>query len=569
MNHWSRNKFASYSLVLAAGLFSAACDEPSAAIDDGTFVLGDAGAGDPADVGDASTDRVFASIDAALRVVGAPVLDPKLDGFAGIAFELHGLTAACVASVRLEGSNGQARGLGVAADSLVEWDGLDDDGSYFDPGEVRATASIDCTDGAAEASTTVHVVRLGVTAVDFTGSKSDGHVDVAYHRYDLSRRGLTVVDASVAEWAAARRTEYELSDLDEESGVARISPELWENPEWPPWGDTVPAAPQFGNHSVPAAYVAGSRPEIVVTFGEVAMSQSTGVAVGAAGPLASSSWAPPIRVMLDGYESDDAIWSPAGEATYVGIQEFPATLGLVTLDLVWRFEAQVGEDWVVISGEQLTTHAIYLVAGLPALPDGTAHGASPPVAWLAVLDGSLNAVTGIDGTAHDEIMDALRDRLHLDPALLYDPGERTYCDYQGDYIYWDWISFDMSEWLDRVSGYRMYCHSLACLLSSHANHWGLEAGYVTLAEGFQTNLTRAAGFEDWRRWSFRSHGIAGLLRDGEYLVWDAAVDIDVDSDPTSQPVTPMAPRGLPLEDYLDALTSDDIGLVNEGRCFVY
>lgn len=547
-------------------LGSAACDDAEITDNTGVWVLGDAGTDTEVDAVD---DTSMNTIEAAIHSEGPPVLDPKLSGFTNVQFSIEAAGEGCVPNVRITARNGQSRSLGIAANFSVSWDGRDNNGAFFDPGPARATATVECEDGHAEVSTLFHVVRLGVTAVDFTGSKSDGHVNVAYHRLDISRRGLTVLDGSIPEWVSARETSFELSDLDGPNGAPREQAELWSNPEWPPWGDSAPATPQFGAHSVPAAYVAGSRPEIVATFGEVSMSTASGVAVGASGPLGADSQPPAIRVALDGYESEDGRWSPAGDVSLRATDALPGTLGLITLDLVWRFEAEVEGAWVSIPGQQQTTHSIYLVAGTPALPDGTAQGASPPVAWLAVLDGSLDALTGIDATDEDAIMDALRDRLHLDPALLYDPGERTYCDYQGEYIYWDYIWFDMSEWLDRVSGYRMYCHSLACLLSSHANHWGLEAGYVTLAEGFQTNLTRAAGFDNWRTWSFRSHGVAGLLRDDGYVVWDAAVDIDSDDDPSSEPVTPMSPRGLPLQDYLNALTDDDIGLVNEGRCFVY
>lgn len=550
-------------LLLLSAFAFAACGGDATSVDEGAFVLGDS-----TDTGHAFEPTQV--IELGLSVEGVPVIDPKLfDG--SIVLRIDGLESGCIADVVLTAPDGQVRLWSGATAPLIEWDGRDDDGDVFDPGAVRATARARCESGAAgSARTELHIVRLGVTSIDFTGTKSDGHVPVAFHRFDLARRGLTVIDDAIPEWTSARPDDFALSDLDDDNGVPREGPSPWLNPEWPPWNDEVPSAPRYGAHSVPAAYVAGSRPEIVVTFGEVALSPSSGTPVGAAGPAADSAEPPRIRVLLDGYESDgDAIWTPAGFASFTAVDGLPETLGYDEIELRWTFEVEHEGQWHSLDAEQVTRHGVYRVAGSPQLPDATAMGGSPPVSWLAVLASSLDVVTGIDGSDHFALMDALRDQLHEDPALLYDPGERTYCNFEGEYIYWDWITFDMSEWLDRTSGYRLYCHSLACLLSSQANHWGVPAGYVTIAEGMETNLTRAAGFDNWRRWSFRSHGVAGIGTDEGYVVWDAAVDIDVDDDPTEEPVWAMSPKGLPLQEYLDALTPSDVGLVNEGRCFVF
>lgn len=548
-------------LILLASLV-VACGDEVAGPGDGAVILGD-----PADTGD--TFEPGRVIELSLGVEGVPVLDPRLMRD-DVVLRIGGLEDGCAAHVSLTASDGQLRDWPRATEPLIEWDGRDADGNYFDPGVVDARVVAECDDGAAgAAATALHVVRLGVTAVDFTGTKSGGHVTGAFHRLDVGRRGLTVIDDALPEWVSARPNEFGLSDLDDEHGEPRVAPEPWLNPEWPPWNDQLPATPQFGAHSVPAVYVAGSRPEVVAIFGESAQSQASGIAVNAAGPVGADV-PPPIRTVLAGYDAQNGgLWDPGGSGTYIALDGLPETLGYDEIELHWTFEVELDGGWHLIDGEQVTRHGVFLVAGSPELPDATAMGGSPPVAWFAVLASSLDQVTGIEGTDHFGVMDALRDRLHEDPALLYDPSERTYCNYEGDYIYWDWITFDMSEWLDRTSGYRLYCHSLACLLSSHANHWGVPAGYVTIGEGMETNLTRAAGTDTWRRWSFRSHGVAGIETDDGYVVWDAAVDIDSDDEPTEEPVWALSPKGMPLQDYLDALTPSDVGLVNEGRCFVF
>ena len=48
---------------------------------------------------------------------------------------------------------------------------------------------------------------------------------------------------------------------------------------------------------------------------------------------------------------------------------------------------------------------------------------------------------------------------------------------------------------------------------------------------------------------------------------DAAVDIDGDANPNSQPS--VKPMGLPVDEYFDLLTADDVDTVNFGRCLVY
>jgi hypothetical protein len=131
----------------------------------------------------------------------------------------------------------------------------------------------------------------------------------------------------------------------------------------------------------------------------------------------------------------------------------------------------------------------------------------------------------------------------------------------------------MGDWLDRQNGIDLYCHSLACLLSSQANHLGIEAEYITIVDQrhpdtgqrFTTWLTRAAGTDNWRQWTFNSHGI--VRYDG--LVWDAAVDVDGDDDPSRLPVAPVSPKELSFDAYMAILTAHDMTIVNHGRCDNY
>jgi hypothetical protein len=163
-------------------------------------------------------------------------------------------------------------------------------------------------------------------------------------------------------------------------------------------------------------------------------------------------------------------------------------------------------------------------------------------------------------------MTGLRGYLYTDPWVIYDPGVAAYSEYDGAYITWDSITSDLSAWLDRDAGLRLYCHSMSCLLSTLGNSWGADAQQLVLGVNFRTNQTRAANDEDWLRWSFNSHSVATI--DDGALIWDASVDLDGDDEPSSTPVEPVDVVGMPIDEYLWRLSGDDIGVVNDGKCWV-
>ena len=261
----------------------------------------------------------------------------------------------------------------------------------------------------------------------------------------------------------------------------------------------------------------------------------------------------------------DGAWSAGGSATFT-LDALPTTLGRTEVELTWSYQYELDGTWIDIPGSHTTTHPIYVVAGQPYVPDGTFIDASPPVAWIGAIEDANEAVAGIEADDSFAVMDALREHLHHDDFLIYNPGDSSYTHYDGSYIYWNYIWVDLSDWLDRDNGVELYCHSVACVLSSLANHLGYPAEYVTIGVGFQTHLTRAAGTDSWQRWYFNSHGIVTI--DGTH-VWDAAVDIDGDDNPDQEPVSPVSPMGLTLEEYLELLTANSIDQVNGGRCYVY
>lgn len=452
----------------------------------------------------------------------------------------------------------------------LSWDGRDAEGRPVDPGPVQVAADLHCgrtLQGFGEAHT--RVVRLGVQAIDF-GGDGDDQVAIAWHKTDLSNRKVTPVPTDVPEW---RRGGLEpgQAELDRENGGTRPAPEPWTDAFVPPWGAGTPA--DVSELNLPIAYVAGGTASIAMTPATTARSHA-GHIVDVRGPAATHADLLPIRVVSEDLVAvGDAVWSP-GTPAHFALEGLPDTLGQHELTLTWRYEAQVDGQWVPIPGHETTRHGLWVLAGDTAVPDGTRNGASPAVSWLGVLADVQPAVQGLPADDLEGVMDALRDQLHTDPWIIYNPGDSAYSSFDGRYIFWDRIWVEMSDFLDRQQGIDLYCHSVACVLSSQANHLGIEAEYITLthedrADGgsavFRTWLTRAAGSERWRQWSFNSHGIVEM--DGN--VWDAAVDIDIDDFPGAEPVEAWSPKGVTFEEYQEILSVHRLVVVNRGHCDVY
>jgi len=494
-----------------------------------------------------------------VNVPGAQVLDPKLGGLIeGDVLLTGGPILDCSHTLVAQDHLGRTR---TILEEDAEWrearpftfDGLDDEGLAFDPGRIDLIATVDCGElGIARNLMDIAVVRLGAVDIDFSGSDS---VPLAYHSLGLGDPLVTELEG-IPEYRNGRRFALELADLDEDDGSPREAPDPWLDPDVPPWGDDAVGE----RHNVPTGQVFDTAPEVTVTFGNEAVSQVTGLALPAGGAE------PPI-VLVGGSDLEGLqTWEPNATRTWSSRIRAPEVVGYDTFELVLEYYALVDDEPVLI-GTETTTHPRYTLAGQPFVPDGTWFDASPNVAWIGVLDEVNEAVAGLPAEDHFALMDALRDQLHEDPFLVYNPSDSAYSDFSGSYITWSYTWVEMSDWLARSNGIDLYCHSLACVLSSEANHLGLPAEYVTLAYNFQTHLTRAAGSDDWRRWSFNSHGVVTV--DGGEHIWDAAVDYDGDEDPDNEPVTATSAKGVPFDEYLELLTGDDIAQVNGGTCFVF
>ena len=480
---------------------------------------------------------------------------------------------ACTASVEATSTTGRTASLAdsTAVDGSLDLEltGLADDGAHFDPGPVQIVATVTCEDGAqASVSELAWIARLGITQLHFGSTAEDeaaglGKVPLAYHKTDLWTHAVTVLDPGLADYAAGS-LEGDTSELDDADGARRSAPAPHSDPDVPPWGAGQPGDVRY---NLPLAYVVGSTLQVDATLGSTGVSAHTGAVVHALGPELSDVTPPDLRLVLDGASADaDATIEPGGSMSLSGIT-VGDSLGVETLTLSWSFEARAdeGAPWLPVPGTVETSHTLFRTAGQASLRDGESEGAAPAVAWVGVLDDLLPE---LDGAAPEaaEVLDALRDYLHFNQYLLYNPGDSAYTDYVGSYTSWQYITADLSGWLDRSDGLDLYCHSVSCLLSTLAGHVGIDARQQVLGTSFQTNLTRAAGDDDWQRWSFTLHSV--VSPDDGQSIWDASVALDGDDDPHNEPVDEVHPMGMPLDEYLWRLSPDDhVQIISADQCY--
>lgn len=514
------------------------------------------------------------------------VLDPRLDGAPDLGLRLSVTEVpqdqACAASLRLLGVGGQERTLqvdeplatGVAVDQ--RFDGRDDDGQFFDPGPVDVVATLTCDGGVAtSARSRLYVVRLGVTEVNLQSPEGeDSNVVLAWHKATMIQTGVTEITPDIPEYRAGA-TAGDLADLDENDGTPRPSVEPWTNPDQPPWGAGGPTTVRY---NAPAAFVAGAPLGIVATLGTTAVSARSGVAAPALGPEAFADEVPAIRLVPDALIAvdPDATALP-GSSVAFEVASPGSSLGKTTLALTWRFQAEEPRDpdlgdtatgtvWHDVPGSQTTSHVVYLLYGQPALRDGTDIGAAPPIPWIGTLEDTWPSLSGAAPEVA-AVLDGLRDYIHYNEYVMYNPGDGAYSGYQGPYMYWEYTWSNLSDWLDRDNGVDLYCHSVSCLFSVLAGTWGVEAPQQVLGTYFRTNLVRAAGDTEWYAWSFNSHSV--ISPDGGATLWDASIAMDGDEDPSTQPVTEIQPRGLSWEEYTWRLSYDPLEIINSGLCYVY
>jgi len=537
--------------VLLAALLLTACDQGDLKLDDTAEPDTTTGAtdtdtdtdtdddptDDPTDDSTDTEDTGSPTSELILTLPDGAVIDPSLDGDPTLRIELT-TAAPCDLTLQIDG---EIIAEAAAATTLgLDWDGRADLDLFppaFVTGLFPLYAEADCGDGdIATAGGQLAVIDLHIAALNFTGiaEATDGHVPLAFHKLDPDTPGITVLSEDLPEY-------WSLDPAD--------PPGTWDDAHIPPW--FIDEEPLDNSHNLPAAYVAGALPRAVLRPGEL------------------PEGAPALRILADGEGlqwEDSHDFLTDDDILLTGVTSLPATLGRQDLATTWRFEAEGPDgDWAPIPGSLETTHRLYLVADATALLDGTDIGAAPDVPWISVLEEIDAAVSGVPAETAD-VLDALREFIYTNPDYVYNPGDRAYSTYEGDYAYWDWIAFEMTDWLDHNDGVDMYCHSTSCMLSVLAATVGIDAPQYVIGHNFSTNLLLPAGSSDWDSFGFYSHSVASP--DGGATIWDAAVMVDDDGDPSRYPVTAAPVNGVLMEDYFFGLTLNDVDFVHTTACYI-
>ena len=522
-------------------------------VDDGGSDGGSDGGDDDAGGEDDAGDPAF-DIEGTVGLTSGHVIDPKLMGEPILPISVT-LTDTETCETTLIFSNGIGQTHTVASpEETTDWDGRDEEGHAFDPGVVSIQLNASCgKDERTLDQATAYIVRLSPHIIDLASPADEpGQVGLAFHKKSL-------LDSNVS--PVGERPEYKQepvgvlgSAIDRDDGTPRPSVPLWANAHVPPWTEG-----EVKQHNVPTGYVTGSPIMAMVEFDSVAVSEARHIAVSPWGPEPEK--APTVRLV-----SNEALVT-LDAPVEIALGEAAGTMGRHILTIDWRFESE-GEDgaWHPIPGMFETHHAYYVLAGQPALLDGSDFGASPAVPWIGVLEDTAELFEGVPATIEDTL-DTLRDYLFYHDYLLYDPGSGTYSDFEGDYMYWSSITAEVSSFLDRREGLSLYCHSMSCMLSALAGNHGVRAEQIVLGVNFTTNLTRAAGSDNWRAWSFNSHSVV-TPDDGE-TIWDASIALDGDDAPDDDDsIEEVMPRGMSGEEYMWRLSYDDIGIINQGLCYI-
>jgi hypothetical protein len=533
------------------------------AADDGGSADGGSADGGSADVGSAdggsadggSADGGLPSdIEGHVSLVSGQVIDPKMpeDPLLAISTSLSGADS-CSSALIIDNGIGQVRTFDSPR-ATTEWDGRDSLGRAFDTGTTRIALSVDCGDGPTTIDETeAFVVRLGLGFLDFINPpEEEGQIGLAFHKKSLFETGVSPV---------GDRPEYKQSPegllhspLDYDDGTPRPSVPLWADPDVPPWAEREVTA-----HNVPTAFIAGSTMHAMIGFGGTAVSEARHIAVDAWGPEPDT--VPRIRL------SDGHATVTPNTPFHLPIGIAPDTMGKHIKTIRWTVESQDEDgDWHPVPGAFETHHAVYILAGSPALLDGSDVGASPAIPWIGVLEDTASMMEGVPATIEDTL-DALRDYLFNHEYIIYDPSVGSYTEFEGPYMYWSSITAQISPFLDRREGLRLYCHSMSCMLSALAGNHGVMAEQIVLGVGFYTNYARAAGTDSWGRWSFNSHSV--VTPDDGATIWDSSIALDGDDEPgDDSSIEEVMPRGMDGEDYMWRLTYDDIEIINQGLCYI-
>lgn len=478
--------------------------------------------------------------------------DPHLDGFETVelrfAVERASGARCAIGLARGGAALGELDGSIAAGACTAPWDGTDARGALVPPGPVELTATVTRGSDVARATSAIEIVRLGIAEVRLDGG---GRAALLYPRLDGLRYGYHEVGADEAPWRlgpdAAEPpggTPLELAD-----GTPRERPAPWADLESPPLDGASPDGVERDTFNLPTAWVAGSTPDVGVTF-------TTAHAGGVADPTTVEVRvvAPAGLSLLDpGLVTDGAVAALETVTTPV-----PA-VGRYDVTHAWTFEARRGpsDPWLALPGRFETTHRLYGLVAQPVFE----YPEVPNRAWVPVVD----RVTGwVDGAAMDAngVSDRIVEGVFYELGLQYDreAGASHYTDYGGGF---ERATFELSRFHDLSDGTIINCSDAASIVSAYANMVGVDLRYHIITHeflgGFELNYLAAIGFDfapspfTSGRTAFRYHAVVGPI---DTRIYDATLAVDGDADPGSPPHERLLVQGLSEEEYLTRLSPE-------------
>jgi hypothetical protein len=239
----------------------------------------------------------------------------------------------------------------------------------------------------------------------------------------------------------------------------------------------------------------------------------------------------------------------------------PVTHGHVGIwDLEWRWEWRLGphHPWHHLA---ITRHRVYVVLDVPTDPweQGPYNAANKHLPWSEVLDYACRWAEG--ATSKDMAAALVTQSVYaLGPSIVtYDcPG--------GGSSHYSWNNFDCTAFIDRLrggigNGVYVNCSDCATIVSTFANALGCDLWQSKMGWGFALNELLAIGSIVWQTacgWGgFNYHEVAweGACTANDD-VYDACLQVDGDSDPTSAPHVSLLPRDLRFGNPGDLLYRD-------------
>lgn len=237
-----------------------------------------------------------------------------------------------------------------------------------------------------------------------------------------------------------------------------------------------------------------------------------------------------------------------------------AAVGLFRFEWTWEFSTD-GVNW---SGSEQTLHAVYVLVDRPALPWGRAGNSKTVVPWVDPVDLACEWAKGeTTGAGASRAITAavfgLGEERPGKAAIEYGGGVSDYASIQqlqdGSFI----DVFYLSEFIKLVRVDPGYSTSLSCEdTASVVALMGALLGcplrikrlYPRLNRGdtFRTNPVVLLGSENCRWEDFHYHEVAFETVVGDDFVWDACLQIDLDSRPGRKPFT----GGLANQERLDS-----------------